>query len=120
MALDAVAAIAESSASFASFLGMRLTILFCAVGGCGCLPPTVLGANFARPSPPFSRGIRAIPEPVPRDSAVVRFPAMGSLPWGWSLLVCVASTARFMMSGLSGVLNMLGSGVLLVGFPWRL
>ncbi len=120
MSLDAVAAMAERSASFASFLGMRLTIFFCAVGGWGCLPPTVLGANFARPPPPFSRGMRAIPEPVPRDSALVRLPAMGSLPWGWSLLVCVASTARFMTSGLRGVLKIVGRFVLLVDLPWRL
>lgn len=100
VALFAVAAMAESSASFASFLGMRFTIIFFDVGGWGCLPPTVLGANFARPPPPFSRGIRAMPEPVPRDSALVRLPAMGFLPWGWSLLVWVARTARFMTSGL--------------------
>lgn len=80
----------------------------------------MLGANFARPLPPLMRGTREIPEPVPRDSAVVRLPAMGSRPCGWSLLVCMASTARFMTSGLSGVVNMVGSVVLVVVFPLRL
>jgi len=77
----------------------------------------VLGANFARPPPPLSRGTREIPEPVPCDSAVVRLPAIGSLPWGCIRFVCVASTARFMTSDLSGVVKMSGSVVLLVGLP---
>jgi hypothetical protein len=120
VAFDAVAAIAESSARRASFLGMCFTMFFCDVGGCGCLPPTVLGANFARPPPPLVLGMRAIPWPVPCDSAVVRLPAIGFRPWGCSRLVCVARTARFMTSGLSGVVNIVGSVVLAVGFPWRL
>ena len=99
---------------------IRLTIIFSAVGGCACLPPTVPGANAAVPAPPFMRGTRAIAMPVPRDSALVRLPAMGSLPCGWSRFVCVASTARLIMSGLSGVLNIGGRVVLAVGFPWRL
>jgi len=82
----------------------------------------VLGANCALPLPPLMRGTLAMPEPVPRDSAVVRFPAMGSLPCGWRLLLWVASTARLMMSGLRGVVNIVGSVILLVVvvFPLRL
>ena len=117
ISFDAVAAMAENSASCASLRGIRFTIIFWLVGGCGCLPPTVLGASFAVPLPPLTRGTREIPLPVPRDSAVVRFPAMGSRPCGWSRLVCVASTARFITSGLSGVLNIAGSVIFAMGFP---
>lgn len=80
----------------------------------------MLGANCARPLPPLIRGTRLIPEPVPRDSAVVRLPAMGFRPWGWMRLLCEASTARFMMSGLSGVVKMVGRVVLAEVLPWRL
>ena len=117
---DAVAAIAENSAKRVSFLGMSFTIFFWLLGGCGCLPPTVLGANFAVPLPPLTRGTREIPLPVPRDSAVVRFPAIGSRPCGCRRLVCVARTARFITSGLRGVLNIVGSLAFAMGFPWRL
>ena len=110
---------AESRASRASFLGMRFTIFFSDLGGWGCLPPTVLGAKAALPPPPFTRGSLAMPRPVPRDSALVFFPAIGSRPCGWSLLDWMARTARFMMSGLSGVSKTAGSVLLPMGFPWR-
>ena len=119
VSFDAVAAIADNSARRFSFLGMLRLIFFWAVGGWGCLPPTVLGANLAVPPPPLMRGTRAIAMPVPRDSAVVRLPAMGSLPWGWCLCDCMASTARFITSGLSGVVKIVGRVVFVVGFPWR-
>jgi len=61
-----------------------------------------------------------MPRPVPRDSAEVLFPAMGSRPLGWSLWDCIASTARFMTSGLMGVAKTVGSVVFPVGFPSRL
>jgi hypothetical protein len=80
----------------------------------------VLGAKAALPPPPFTRGIRAIPMPVPRDSALVFCPAMGSRPWGWSLLDWMARAARFITSGLRGVSKTVGSVVLPVGFPSRL
>ena len=73
---------AERSARRRSFLGICFTIFFWLVGGWGCLPPTVLGANFALQPPPFTRGTRDIAIPVPRDSAVVRLPAIGSRPCG--------------------------------------
>ena len=60
-----------------------------------------------------------MPMPVPRDSALVFFPAIGSRPWGWILLDWIASTARFMTSGLRGVSKTVGSVVLPMGFPWR-
>ena len=119
VSFEAVAAIAENSASRVSFLGMRRAIFFWDVGGWGCLPPTVLGANAAFPAPLFMRGTRAIPMPVPRDSAVVLFPAMGSLPWGWRLCDCMVSTVRFITSGRNGVSKTVGSVVFVVGFPWR-
>ena len=49
---------------------------------------------------PLSLGTLAIPKPVPFDSAVVLFPAMGSLPWGWKLLDCWNMTAFLITSGL--------------------
>jgi len=85
VSFEAVAAMAESNARRFSFLGMFFAIFLADVGGWGCLPPTVLGANAALPLPPLIRGTRAIPMPVPRDSAVVLLPAMGFLPWGWRL-----------------------------------
>jgi hypothetical protein len=57
--------------------------------------------------------------PVPRDSALVFLPAIGSLPWGCRRVDWMASTARFIMSGLMGVAKMAGSVVLPVGFPVR-
>ena len=80
----------------------------------------MLGAKAALPPPPLRRGTLAVALPVPRDSAVVRFPAMGSLPCGCSLLDWMASTARFITSGLSGVENMLGSVVFPVDSPCKL
>lgn len=117
---DAVAAIAESRARRFSFFGMCFVIFFCDVGGWGCLPPTVPGARAALPLPPFMRGTRDMPMPVPRDSALVLFPAIGSRPWGCRRVDWMASTARFMMSGLKGVAKMVGSVVFPMGFPWRL
>ena len=111
---------ADSNARRLSFFGICFTIILLTIGGCACLPPTVPGANLAVPPPPLIRGMRAIPAPVPCDSAVVRFPAIGSLPWGCSRFDCVARTARFITSGLSGVVNIVGSVVFPVGFPWRL
>src|SRR3990170_251360 len=102
MSFDAVAAIAESKPKRASFLGIRFTIFFSDFGGCGCLPPTVLGANAALPLPPFILGTLDIAMPVPRDSALVFLPAIGSLPWGCKRVDWMASTARFIMSGLMG------------------
>jgi hypothetical protein len=75
-----VAAMAEIKANLASFFGMALRILFSTFGGCGCLPLTVLGAKAALPAPLFMRGTLAVALPVPRDSAVVFLPAIGSLP----------------------------------------
>ena len=80
VSLDAVAAMAENNANRFSFLGMRLTILFSDVGGCAALPCTVPGANAAFPPGFFCFGILDAPLPVPLDSAVVLFPAIGSLP----------------------------------------
>ena len=119
VSFEAVAAMADCRARRFSFLGICRAIFFWDVGGWGCLPPTVLGANLAVPPPPLMRGTREIPMPVPRDSAVVFLPAMGSLPWGWCLWDCMASTARFITSGLSGVVKTVGSVVFVVGFPWR-
>ena len=65
------------------------------------------------------RGTLEIPLPVPRDSAVVLFPAMGSLPCGCNLLDCMAKTARFITSGLNGVKKMFGSVVFPVDFPCK-
>src|SRR5450756_365309 len=94
---------AEVKANFASFFGMFFIMIFSALGGWGCLPLTVPGAKAALPLPLLMRGILAVPLPVPRDSAVVFFPAMGSLPCGCILLDCMAKTARFITSGLRGV-----------------
>ena len=80
---------------------------------------TVLGAKAALPLPPLMRGILAVPLPVPRDSALVLFPAIGSLPCGCNLLDCMARTARFMMSGRRGVENTLGSVTLPVDSPCK-
>ena len=60
-----------------------------------------------------------MPRPTPLDSAVVLFPAIGFLPWGWNLRDCIARTARFMTSGLKGVSNIFGSFILSTGFPVR-
>ena len=79
----------------------------------------MLGAKAALPLPPLMRGILAVPLPVPRDSAVVLFPAMGSRPCGCILLDCMASTARFITSGLRGVENILGSVIFPVDSPFK-
>ena len=60
-----------------------------------------MGANAARPAP-FRRGTLEMPLPVPRDSAVVFLPAIGSRPWGWMRLDWIARTARLITSGLTG------------------
>src|SRR5208337_2402108 len=88
-------------------------------GGWACLPLTVPGAKAASPPGPLRRGRRAMPPPVPCDSAEVLFPAMGSLPCFWILFDCKARTARFMTSGLNGVAKTGGSSIFPVAFPSR-
>ena len=79
----------------------------------------MLGAKAALPLPLFIRGTLAVALPVPRDSAVVFFPAIRSLPCGCLLLDCMAKTARFITSGLSGVEKTLGRLILPVVLPCK-
>ena len=79
----------------------------------------MLGAKAALPLPPLMRGTLAVALPVPRDSAVVLFPAIGSLPCGCILLDCIANTARFITSGLIGVENTVGSVIFPVDSPFK-
>src|SRR3972149_3628033 len=64
---------------------------------------------------PLRRGTLAMCSPTPLDSAVVLFPASGSLPWGWKPWDCCAITALLMTSGLWGVWNTLGSSISSMG-----
>ena len=65
------------------------------------------------------RGTLAWALPVPRDSAVVFFPAIGSLPCGWILLDCIAKTARLITSGLMGVWKTAGRLIFPVALPCK-
>ena len=73
-------------ASLLSFLLILFLIFFSGVGGKAACPPTVLGMK-APLRLSLILGILAIPWPVCQlwSGAVVLFPAIGSLPWGWNL-----------------------------------
>ena len=85
--VDPVAAMAESSATRRSFLFIDLAVRFEMTGGKAIRPPIVPGAKAAVPESgpcPPTRGTLEIPLPTPKDSAVVRFPAIGLRPCGWN------------------------------------
>ena len=114
-----MAAIAENRARRFSLFGILFSVFFPETGGWADLPPTVPGARAALWLAPLVLGILDMPRPTPLDSAVVLFPAIGFLPWGWNLRDCIARTARFMTSGLKGVSKTFGSFIFPMEFPVR-
>nr|CAB57585.1 hypothetical protein [Saccharolobus solfataricus P2] len=111
VALSALITANRFSLTFASSASFLFT-----EGGNANLPPTVLGAKAA--SPEFlTLGTLAIPRFIPKLSADVLLPALGSLPFGCSECVNSAINTLLIRSFLTGNEKIMGNSTSFILFP---